>query len=167
MLGLLLFQGLVYTKLHKITIEDVDINKAVINIQGSKKSNGRKIPLNASQIGSIINYMNNIRPQFLTHYSGNSNKLFLSTPTKTGMPHTELHLASIYTFRGQIKTLDASFKNFKQIRASVITRWIKTQGLRKAQYLTGHRYISSTEHYLPNDLESLTDDIAKYNPLRN
>ncbi len=46
----------------------------------------------------------------------------------------------------------------------VITQWLKIDGLRKAQYYAGHRYISSTEKYLPNDIDGLIDDIAKFNP---
>ena len=64
----------------------------------------------------------------------------------------------------QLKTIDKNFESFKQVRASVITYWLKTEGLRKTQYLAGHRYISSTEKYLPNNLEGLIDDIAKFNP---
>ncbi|GEM_PF-3189705 len=37
--------------------------------------------------------------------------------------------------------------NAKQLRASVIVKWLKMYNLRKAQYLAGHRYISSTEAY--------------------
>jgi integrase/recombinase XerD len=33
------------------------------------------------------------------------------------------------------------------------------------QCLAGHRYVSSTEAYLINDLEDLTEDIAKFHPI--
>ena len=68
------------------------------------------------------------------------------------------------SFTKQVKALDANFLNFKQVRASVITTWLKTQGLRKAQYMAGHRYISTTERYLPNEIAGLIDDISKFNP---
>jgi hypothetical protein len=32
------------------------------------------------------------------------------------------------------------------------------------QYMAGHRYVSSTENYLVNDIEDLQDDITKYHP---
>jgi integrase/recombinase XerD len=64
----------------------------------------------------------------------------------------------------QVKSIDKNLLNFKQIRASVITHWLKIEGLRKTQYNAGHRYISSTEKYLPNQIDGLIDDIAKFNP---
>ena len=64
----------------------------------------------------------------------------------------------------QLKSIDRNFINFSQIRTSVITHWIQTEGLRKAQYLAGHRNIVSTETYLPNDLNELINDIQKFNP---
>jgi integrase/recombinase XerD len=64
----------------------------------------------------------------------------------------------------QVKSIDNNFVNFSQIRTSVITHWINSEGLRKAQYLAGHRYISSTENYVNNDLDSLIDDINKLHP---
>jgi hypothetical protein len=64
----------------------------------------------------------------------------------------------------QVKSIDKQFFNFLQVRASIITFWIKTQGLRKAQYLAEHRNISTTEAYLPNNLDGLIDDINKLHP---
>jgi integrase/recombinase XerD len=64
-----------------------------------------------------------------------------------------------------LRKLYPKFTDLKQLRASIITYWIRTEGLRKAQYKAGHRYISSTEEYLAGDLESLQDDISKYHPL--
>ena len=64
----------------------------------------------------------------------------------------------------QIKTIDKQFINFTQVRASIITFWIKTAGLRKAQYWAGHSAISTTEKYVANSLEKLIDDINKLHP---
>lgn len=36
---------------------------------------------------------------------------------------------------------------------------------REVQYRAGHRYVSSTENYLVNDLEDLQEDINKYHPI--
>ncbi len=53
----------------------------------------------------------------------------------------------------------------KQIRASVITSWLKNYNLREVQYFAGHCYVSSTESYLLNDLEDLKEDINRYHPI--
>jgi len=164
-LSFLIYQGLITSELQKITLDDLDLIKATIHIQGRNKGSQRTMNLNASQIGALMHYTQNIRPQFFEYRSDETNQLFLPLP-ESGKTHTK-SLKTMHTYKvltPQIKTLEAKFKNFVQIRASVITHWIKTVGLRKAQYLAGHRHINSTEHYLPNDLESLTDDITKFNP---
>lgn len=53
----------------------------------------------------------------------------------------------------------------QQIRASVIVKWLKQYNLRKAQYMAGHRYVSSTEKYLQNEVEGLKQKIEQYHPL--
>jgi site-specific recombinase XerD len=167
MLSLLLNQGLATNELQNIRLDDLDLTKASIKITGKKKSNQRNIPLEASQIGAFMHYIQNIRPQLLEYQKSEDNEiLFLPLPEAGRSKAQEENdlLGVMKNLSKQVKTLQANFINFRQIRASVITHWIKTFGLRKAQYFAGHRYISSTENYLPNDLESLTEDITKFNP---
>ena len=168
-LGFLIYQGLATNEIQKITLADINLAKATVNIAGGKKRNARTIPLNASQIGALIHYIENIRPQFFTYCDDSDNyrsdKLFFTLPESSRQKTSSTTL--MYTFKllsQQVKTLDATFLNFRQIRASVITHWLKTYGLRKAQYYAGHRYISSTENYLPNNLEGLINDIDKLHP---
>jgi site-specific recombinase XerD len=162
MLGFMIYQGITANRLYQIKLSDIDINKAIINIAGSRKSNSRKISLNASQIGALMHYIHTIRPQFLHH---ESDTLFLPYSKDASNEKASIKMSGIiYYLTQQIKQLDNHFINFKQIRASVITHWLTTQGLRKAQYLAGHRYISSTEKYVANNLEGLITDITKYNP---
>jgi len=42
---------------------------------------------------------------------------------------------------------------------------IKKYDLRKAQYLSGHRYISSIEKFIVKDIRGLTKEINKYFPV--
>jgi integrase/recombinase XerD len=55
--------------------------------------------------------------------------------------------------------------NAKQLRASVIVKWLKIYNLRKVQYLAGHRYISATEAYRQNEMEGLTEEVNQFHPL--
>ena len=167
MLGLLVYQGLHTNELQKIQLNDVDLNKAQIHIKGGQKSNERTLSLNASQIGFLIRYIENIRPKLLTYQENQSDGQYLFLPLPEASKEKTDSRKLMHTFKPltkHIKTLDKHFLNFKQVRASVITHWLKTYGLRKAQYMAGHRYISSTENYLPNEIESLSDDITKYSP---
>lgn len=164
MLGMLIYQGLSTNELQKIKLADIDLNKAAVKVAGGRKSNERKINLHTSQIGSLINYINAIRPQFF-NYCNETEQLFFALP-ESGKKKTQSEnlMGTLKPLTKHVKSTDKNFLNFKQIRASVITHWLKNEGLRKTQYLAGHRYISSTEKYLPNNLQGLIDDITKFNP---
>jgi site-specific recombinase XerD len=160
MLTFLLYQGLTTSELPLINLSDIDLARAVLKIRSNKKSCERNLPLNASQTGFLINYISNIRPQFLEH-CGQTDKLFFSL---CAYQYNKNFSKPLRLLTRQVKAIDKGFVNFSQTRTSVITHWIQTEGLRKAQYMAGHRHIASTENYLPNDLNSLMNDIQKFNP---
>jgi integrase len=169
--SILINQGVSTGEIFNIEISDLDLVKVTLKIRDRQYSNGRTLPLKATQIGLIINYLQNIRPQFLEYYATESNYLFLSIPDlgkigkeKVYKDRLKLNDCLFYRLAKQIKMIDKQFFNFYQIRASVITNWLKTEGLRKAQYLAGHRHIDSTEKYVCNNLDSLIDDISKLHP---
>ena len=64
----------------------------------------------------------------------------------------------------KLNKLNSKLTSIQQLRTSVITQWLKLYNLRQVQYMAGHRYVSSTESYLINDVEDLQDDITKYHP---
>lgn len=164
MLSVLIHQGATTKELQTLLVEDADLIKATIKLRGGKKSNDRTLPLHATQIGLLTHYLQSIRPQFLNYCSDNGS-LFLALPeVGEKRTKTESVVRCFKSLTEQIKDIDKRLINLKHIRASVITNWLKVEGLRKTQYLAGHRYISSTEKYLPNQIEGLMDDITKYNP---
>ena len=164
-LSILFNQAATKTEIENIELDDVDLIKATLKIRGSNKHKERILPLKASQIGLLMHYLQNIRPKLLEYHATEPNNLFLplAKDCEKGTNHAILrYMFSVLL--NQIKTIDKQFINFHQIRASVITFWIKTQGLRKAQYLAGHTQIMSTEKYLQNNLDGLIDDINKLHP---
>jgi site-specific recombinase XerD len=165
LLSILFNQGLAVSEFDKIEITDLDLIKATLRIQSGDRLSGRVLPLKATQIGMLLNYVQNIRPILLEYHSIESNKLFLSLPSIAQKKTPDDHLRSIFFYLApQIKSIDKQFINFHQIRASVISFWIKTQGLRKAQHLAGHHRITSTEQYVKNNLDNLIEDINKLHP---
>jgi len=163
-LSLLVYQGIRTNEIGTIKTDDLDLIKANIKIR-NKKAGERVLPLKASQIGLFINYLQNIRPQIVEYQTRESEKLFLPLPKSSKKTAGENLLKDIFKpLVRQVKTIDKQFLNFEQVRASVITFWLKTQGLRKTQYLAGHSTIISTENYLPNDIDNLIDDINKLHP---
>jgi len=159
MLTFLLYQGLTTTELTQISINDIDMQKARLTLNNGETI--RNLPINAAQMGAIINYINNIRPQFLDFCEIETDRLFFSLSAEQ---YDKTFCKPLKKLTKQVKTINRNFINFSQIRSSVITHWIQTEGLRKAQYLAGHRHIISTEAYLPNDLNELMNDIQKFNP---
>jgi len=155
MLTFLLFQGLPTTELAQIKVNDIDLAKARLTL------NNRTLPIQATQMGTLIHYINSIRPKFLELCGIETDKLFFSLSAEQ---YDKTFSKPLRKLTKQVKSIDNNFVNFAQTRASVITHWIQTEGLRKAQYLAGHRHIASTEAYLPNDLSELINDIQMFNP---
>ena len=170
-LSVLLYQGATTWEIEKIEMDDLDLIKATLTIRGGQHSNSRILPLKATQIGLFMHYLQNIRPQLIEYHKKESNLLFLTSfdvgkgeNKKCNKETLQLSTGNFFYLSKQVKTIDKQFFNFKQVRASVITNWLKTEGLRKTQYLAGHRYVSSTEHYIANNLDGLIDDINKLHP---
>lgn len=152
-LGILIYQGVQTGELKNIKLDDVDLRKAAIKISSTHQAKERILSLNAVQIGTLINYIQNVRHKLTTTHTD-----LLFDFESHNYNDIIKHLTH------QLKKIDINFINFRQIRSSVITNWIKTENLRKAQYLAGHRNIYSTECYLQNNLDSLIKDIAKHHP---
>ena len=164
-LSILLYQGTGTNELNSIELDDLDLIKATIRIRGGNRLKERILPLKASQIGLIMHYLQNTRPQILRYQTAESDKLFLPLPAIGKKKTSGDTLISIFaTLTPAIKSIDKQFMNFQQVRASVITFWIKTQGLRKAQYMAGHSAINTTEKYVINNIDDLTNDINKLHP---
>lgn len=147
-LSFCVYQGLTRAEWQALKLEDVNLQKATLHIQAGRQTNARTLPLHATQIGIIYAYLNESRP----HFNLTENQLL--------NPKFQTH-----RFMGELRKIYPNFKELTQLRASIITHWIKTEGLRKAQYKAGHRYISSTEKYQANDLDSLKDDITRFHPI--
>ena len=158
MLTLMLFQGLATAELSQISLNDIDFRKARITLNNGYTV--RALPIQAAQMGTLIHYIHNIRPLFVA-VCGETDKLFFSLSAEQ---YGKTFSKPLRKLTKQVKSIDGNFVNFAQIRTSVITHWIQSAGLRKAQYLAGHKNITSTENYLPNDLNSLMNDIQKFNP---
>ena len=63
-----------------------------------------------------------------------------------------------------LRKINPRIKNFEQIRASVITGWLKIFDIRKVQYLAGHKFVGSTEDYKAGVIDELQNDVNKYHP---
>jgi integrase/recombinase XerD len=167
MLGLLVYQGIRTEELSRMTTKEVKLREGKIDVIGSRKNNGRLMQLESHQVMDMYDYMLQVRPEIL--------KMQPKRKSQQQQETEQLFIGeggncySISNFMTQlmikVRKINPSVKNAKQIRASVITKWVKMYNLRKAQYLAGHRYISTTEGYLQNDLEGLSEEVQQFHPL--
>jgi len=158
-IGIMVYQGTLASELKNIRLDDIDLAKGTIKITSSRRAAERVLPLNATQIGFLIDYIENVKPRLeiickKTYYADFLFSVENPNFEEDVLQHTRL----------RIRQIDRKFKSFYQVRTSVITNWLTTHGLRKTQYLAGHRSIGCTERYVPNNLENLIDDINRMHP---
>jgi integrase/recombinase XerD len=149
-ISLLINQGVRTTTLKKIEVSHINFDKGEIYISGTKRSNSRTLKLHANQIIPLHTYVLQTREKLnLTDdYLFSRNTINIMS-----------HLVS------ELKGMNPMIRNLEQIRASVIMNWIKHHNIRKVQYMAGHKYISSTEKYRQQDVESLQKALEKYHPM--
>lgn len=158
MLGLLVYQGLTTNELSRLQVNHIQLREGKIEIPGSRKSNSRILRLEPSQILDLHDYLEKIRKEMLLQSGQQTERLLVSH--QGGMNLSNYMQLMLKELRPRHKNL----VNAKQIRASVITKWLKQYNLREVQYMAGHRYISSTESYQQNDMEGLIEEVSKYHP---
>lgn len=154
--GLLVYQGLTSAELSRLTLEELMLTKGKVYVPRGKKSNSRSLELKPWQIIELMDYCNEVRPLLQKRIDNYSAKLF---------PSGERFSVLISSVFRKLKRINQKAQNSKQIRASVITNWLGQYNLREVQYRAGHRYISSTEKYLQDDLENLHEIIHKFHPI--
>ena len=155
--GLLVYQGLNTTELIKLEIEDLQLYKGKVYIKSGARSNARTLDLKPWQVIEFLEYIKEVREEFLERKQLETNRIFIPNNKRLGN--------TILAIIKKLKNYNRQVTNVHQIRASVITNWLKQYNLRQVQVLAGHRYISSTERYLQDDLESLHEIINNFHPI--
>lgn len=159
-IGLIVYQGLNATELQRLEVNDLKLREGKMYIAGTRRSNERTLELQSLQMLDLMEYTLKTRDELLAVKGKQSDKLLVSG----GAGHSIQNALQRLTKQLQ-KYEGCKIKNLQQIRASVITHWLKLYNLRQVQYMAGHRFVSSTEAYMVNDLEGLLDDINKYHPI--
>jgi integrase/recombinase XerD len=159
-IGLLVYQGLNTRDLQLLEVENIQLYKGKVTVPGTRKSNTRDIELKPFQLMEFMEYINEIRPKILRETNKATEQLLLPIGKSFKLHNT------LYKITKELKEINNSFTDIKQIRTSVIISWLKVHGLRRTQYLAGHKYISSTERYVQDDLESLHETINNFHPFK-
>jgi integrase/recombinase XerD len=175
-LSLLVNQAVSTEELHKLEPNHIKLKSAKIKIPGGKHSNGRTLELKAEQIIELQEYLNETRPIILKairqtpkwpgrktenpDFTRLENQLIISVNGSTNIKPTLLHLIKA------LKKINPKIINCRQIRQSLITEWLKHDGVREVQYKAGHRYVSTTERYQTSNLEDLKEALKEHHPLK-
>jgi len=144
LLGLIVFQALKKNELLRLQKVDIDLSQAMLRIKSEGKITGRLLPLEGVQLLALKAYLE-----------------LESDPLVFGSAQLR---STLWDLTLQLRKQHPYFKNYHQLRGSVISEWIRAHGLRKAQYLAGHRYVSSTERYQATHLEELQKALDRYHP---
>lgn len=159
MLSLLVYQGVKTEELVKLNVKDVKMKEGKIEIPGGHKSERRTLQLESHQVLEFYDYVNNTRKVILTKSGQKTDRLFVSIEGGDSLSSCMTRLMF------WVKRKNKLVVNAKQLRASVIVKWLRMYNLRKVQYMAGHRYISSTEAYQQSEMEGLTEEVNRFHPL--
>jgi integrase/recombinase XerD len=154
MLGLLIYQGLSVGELTRLRLHHFLIKDGKLIIKGTRDTNERKMHLQAHQIHPL--------QQYIKASKDKEGYLFTESRKQHVSPYNIRNRLQ-YMFY-QLKELNPKVMSAKQIRMSVITNWLKKHSLRETQYLSGHKYVSSTARYQTTNLDDLQQALKDHHP---
>ena len=155
-LGLMIYQGLDSGEIAKLETGQVNLGEGKIYIPSGRKSNSRTLRLQASQILPLKTYLEETRPELLEKRNQQTPYLFIS----------KKYSDMICKIVEVVKKIHPGLKDSRQLGASVIMNWLKTNNIRQVQYMAGHKSIRSTESYRGQDLTDLTKQLELFHPLK-
>ena len=150
-------QGLTISDLKRVEMEHLELYKGKIYIPRGKRGNSRTLELKPWQVIEFLEYINEVRPKLLPSNNQEVTQVFIAANNKLS--------DMVLGIMKKLKKTNHKVINVNQIRASVIVNWLSQYNLRKVQILAGHKYISTTERYIQEDLKQLQEVINNYHPL--
>lgn len=152
-LSLLIYQGLSTHELPLLSIHDLDLQRAEINIPSNRLLE-RTIALEACQILDLLNF---------TQGKESTNLLFHYQSTSQ-LQNRHYHWKNQIKVELKKQGLSIPFNNLQQFRNSRIAHWINEGGILKAQYLAGHHRLSSTQQHQSEDHQALRAAFEQVHP---
>jgi len=160
-LGLLIFQAVTIEELELLEPEHINLREGKIKIPGTDRTNERILKLEAIQVFELQEYLNKTRSRIL--YGPKVNEPDKIKQLIIGMEGSTKLAGEVGYMMRTLK--HEKIKQASQIRASTIAEWTKRHDIRIVQYMSGHRYVSSTERYKATHLEELQEQLKVYHPL--
>ena len=149
LLGLMVYQGLHSGELGCLEVGHIRLDEGRVYIPGGARSNPRELALSITQILVLDQYLHQVRPRF----GPPGERVFQG--------NVRGHLQAMIP---ELQRIHPGIRNALHIRSSVILGWLKVHNKRQVQYMAGHKHIDSTERYSLQEMDSLTDQLAKHHP---
>jgi site-specific recombinase XerD len=152
-MSLLVNQALKVGEIIQLKTDDINLEKAQINITGTTQTNNRILPLKAQQIILFYNYLENRKAT--TNY-------FLTNKLNSPITGDDINYL-ISTYQKEFTKKLTSIT----IRQSVITNLLtKGNDLRMVQEFAGHKQLDTTEKYKQTGIKALQNAIEKHHPIQ-
>ena len=146
-LGLLVYQGITSGEIAKLETGHINLMEGKVYVPASRKGNARTLKLQANQILPMKSYIEEFNPK----------PYLFPSKKQSDMISRIIH---------QAKKQNPEIIDNRQIRASVIMNWLKSNNIRQVQYMAGHKNIKSTEGYRNQDLTDLSRQLELFHPLK-
>lgn len=159
-LGLYVYQGVTREEIENLEPTDINLNRGTILIRRNVRLRQRMLPLNASQVLQLQEYLTQVRKQLLKLKGQDSDKLFTTIGDSQQMKD------AIRELLNELQRKYPFLKSFTQIRTTVIYFWVKEKNIREAQYLAGHASVHSTQRYKQVSLDDLQLQLDLFHPLK-
>ena len=160
-LGLLIFQAVTIEELELLESEHINLREGKMKIPGTERTNERVLKLEAAQVFELQEYLNTTRNRIL--YGPKVNEPEKIKQLIIGMEGGTTLAGEVGWMMKRLK--HDNVKQASQIRASAITEWTKKHDVRIVQYMSGHKYVSTTERYQSTHLEDLQEQLRVHHPL--
>lgn len=157
-LGLMVFQGITGIELYHLQEEYIQLSKGKIDIPSTRRSNARTMKLQPCQMMDLLNYTTETRNYLSKKVSAKNNEQLIFGSTSQIRSITSRIIRNLKQYNHKVTS-------YSQLRSSLIVNWLSKHNLRQVQYLAGHRYISSTEKYVQDDLENLHEIVNNFHPI--
>ena len=151
----MVYQALKTEEIRNLKIKDINLAEGIINIQSSRKSNGRQLDMSHDQITMVIAYMNVRKsakptdPLLINQYN--------APITERSITDTLLFVKGMYPHKEL---------NPVMLRKSVLSHWLNVRKIpvEDVQLLAGIRWVSSLEKYLQPTQTEDQEVLKKYHP---
>ncbi len=168
-LSLLVYQALTTQNIVNLQVQDIDLEKATVQVRATSTLAARTLPLHPKQYHPLMRYLAEERPYFLSKATQNHPYLVL---TRRGRPETGCVVRKVVEQYRAVDNLSADRHEKIQgltalkIRQAVLVHLLDSgKDVRIVQTFAGHRQVASTERYQRSQEEALKEAVQAKHPL--